>query len=414
MVSRPALLLHPDLPPPLSASRLLLYLEWILLGISLLTLIVAPPFDTSPTPSVLSVFCILAFGLLGLKLPTGRLSHKVLYTALEVSVMALPTLLDNSPRFMPLLGLVVVIRSCQMFRQSSRLIVAALVYALILWMLFSRFQGPLSQAKALWQDASGNSLLILRLNAALSFGLALSFVLLLVNALLAERQSRAELFAAHQQLRQYALRIEDQATLQERNRIAREIHDALGHTLTAQSIQLENASLFLSSNLDQASGFLSEAKQLGSQALKEVRQSVATLRANPLQGQSFETAIASLIKDFHSITGIHPDCFINVAHPLSSETKTTVYRILQEAMTNIYKHSQATRVILYLQETKKNLYLRVEDNGKGFNPRQNTTGFGLQSMQERTVALGGQFDLISHTGAGCLIMIQVPLLRTVK
>lgn len=118
----------------------------------------------------------------------------------------------------------------------------------------------------------------LTLNAALLFGLVLVFVLLLVNALLAERQSRQKLAIANEQLQQYALRIEDQTKLQERNRIARKIHDSVGHSLTAQSIQLENALMFLQSNRDKAQAFLKEAPRLGTDALREVRQSIATLR----------------------------------------------------------------------------------------------------------------------------------------
>lgn len=76
-----------------------------------------------------------------------------------------------------------------------------------------------------------NTILTLNINTAITFGLTLLFILLLVNALLSERQSREKLLLANEQLRQYALRIEDQATLQERNRIAREIHDSLGHAL---------------------------------------------------------------------------------------------------------------------------------------------------------------------------------------
>ncbi|WP_407894960.1 sensor histidine kinase [Scytonema sp. NUACC26] len=99
--------------------------------------------------------------------------------------------------------------------------------------------------------------------------------------------------------------------LQERNRIAREIHDSLGHSLTAQSIQLESALLFLQSNLEKAKTFLVEAKQLGSNALKEVRMSVATLRSDPLYGKSLESVLTVLIVDFQRRTRITPNCIFN-------------------------------------------------------------------------------------------------------
>lgn len=116
-----------------------------------------------------------------------------------------------------------------------------------------------------------NTILTLNINTVITFGLTLLFILLLVNALLAERQSHEKLLLANEQLRHYALRIEDQATLQKRNRIVREIHDSLGHALTAQSIQLENALLFLPRNAEKTESFLQESQRLGARALQEVR-----------------------------------------------------------------------------------------------------------------------------------------------
>jgi signal transduction histidine kinase len=248
------------------------------------------------------------------------------------------------------------------------------------------------------------------LNNAITFALTLTFVLLLVNAVLAERRSRQELAVAHEQLRQYALRIENQATLQERNRIAREIHDSLGHALTAQTIQLENALLLLPSNVDKAIEFLQQVKQLGYQALQEVSRSVATLRADPLRGKSLENAIHNLIRDFSSATTLTPECKISLTSPVTSEVGTAIYRILQEALTNISKHSAATQVTVQLQTQAGRISLLVEDNGKGFYPEQNTTGFGLQGMRERATALGGNFNIISKQGAGCRIQVSIPIL----
>ena len=248
----------------------------------------------------------------------------------------------------------------------------------------------------------------LRLNVAITFGLTLLLTLLLVNALLSERQSRKKLLLANDQLRQYALRIEDQATLQERNRIAREIHDALGHVLTAQSIQLENALLFLPAGSEKTESFLQEAKQLGARALQEVRRSISTLRANPLQGQSLEVAIGRAANEFYQTTGIQPECEIQLSQSLSIDISTTLYRIIQESLTNIWKHSQATQVWISLKEQSGSIQLQVKDNGRGFDPTQNTTGFGLQGMRERAIASGGQFYLDSDCHQGCQITVSIP------
>ncbi|MBV9388519.1 MAG: histidine kinase, partial [Chroococcidiopsidaceae cyanobacterium CP_BM_ER_R8_30] len=100
--------------------------------------------------------------------------------------------------------------------------------------------------------------------------------------------------------------------------------------------------------------------------------------------------------------------------PLSIETSTAVYRIVQEGLTNICKHAAATKVQIRLNATATDLSLVIEDNGKGFRLDQNTTGFGLQGMRERTVVLGGRFDIESEPGAGCRITAHFPLMRLLE
>ncbi|MBV8884733.1 MAG: sensor histidine kinase, partial [Chroococcidiopsidaceae cyanobacterium CP_BM_RX_35] len=392
--------------------RLLLYLEWILLGMSVLTAIIHDPHHPAPQSPILTILDITGFGLIGLRLPTGRTISKVAYTGLEFGLVLLPTLLDSRAgiRFFPLLCLVVVIRSCLVFKPQGRLMVAGLAFMSFLVALFLRAESP-DSARPIVQEQLSFTFLLLKLNFALFFGLILIFVLLLINALLAERQSREKLTLANEQLRQYAMRLKDQVTLQERNRIARDIHDSLGHSLTALNIQLEGALKLWQSNPQKAQTFLAEAKRLGSTALQEVRQSVSTLRSDPLQGRTLEEAIAALVKDTYSATGILPDYSITLWCPLSIETSTAVYRIVQEGLTNICRHAAATKIQIYLSATATDLSLVIEDNGKGFRLDQNTTGFGLQGMRERAVVLGGKFDIESEPGAGCRITAHFPLMR---
>jgi signal transduction histidine kinase len=405
----------------LQSFRLLLYLEWILLGFAGLSLILVAHLLPIPEFVPLAALSVAALGAMRLRLPTQPLLSKVLYTGLEFLILLLPTLLNSHivgpMRFNPLLGLVVVVRSCQMFELPGRLVVAGLTFTSFVIALCmgkdDMFVVNLFRQKSSLAAGTSNTAVFttLQVNAAITFGLAIMFVLLLINALLEERQSREKLAIAHEQLQRYALRIEDQSALHERNRIAREIHDSLGHTLTAQSIQLDSALLLSRSNLEQSNLFLKEAKQLCTQALREVRQSVTTLRlrTDPLQGKSLETAIASLVEDFRTTTAVEPDCTLNVTQPLSPETITTIYRILQEALTNIIRHSAATKVTIHMFERDQSLCLLIIDDGKGFDPLQNSTGFGLQGMQERALILRGQFNLQSSLGEGCRISVQLPL-----
>jgi len=396
----------PYLPNP--SFRLLLNLEWLLLSTAIVmeTLL---PFQLSWF--VLGrVVAIALFGLLGLRLPMGKLKVKLMYAASCITLILLASLQDGlSPRSIFLLFLVLVTRSCLIFNKMGQFVTLAISLAIYATLLLSK---PIGMARiAVWDW---------RLSNILMFSLTLVFALLLINALLSERQSRSQLEIAHQelaethaQLRQYSLRIEDQATLQERNRIVREIHDGLGHTLAAQTIQINNALLYWQSDLTQAITFLKQAKQLGSEAFLEVRKSISLLRSNPLQGESLESALNKLLKDFQATIGITVTSDINRSLLLPPEVSTALFRIAQESLTNISKHAQATILTVTLKQTNV-IHLSIEDNGVGFDPAQNTTGFGLQGMQERTHALGGQFEVHSHSGNGCTILVSLPLSQTLS
>jgi signal transduction histidine kinase len=249
-----------------------------------------------------------------------------------------------------------------------------------------------------------------RVNNIVLFSLTSVFAWMLINALLAERQSRTQLENTLQELAAtYAVRIEDQATLQERNRIAREIHDGLGHTLAAQMIQINNALLFWQSDADRSLTFLKQSKQLGAEAFVEIRKSVSMLR-NPIQGQSLEIALHKLLADFQHTTKIEVEASLGVTTSLPMDVNTTLFRIVQESLTNISKHSQATKVAIKLQQSEM-IWMSIEDNGQGFDATQNTTGFGLQGMRERSVALGGHLTIRSQPGQGCAISVILPLLQ---
>jgi two-component system, sensor histidine kinase and response regulator len=233
-------------------------------------------------------------------------------------------------------------------------------------------------------------------------------VLARIENQLTVRRLQAQLREALEQERSLNQRIEEIAVLEERNRIARDIHDSLGHALVALNIQIETALTLWQDAPERAYTFLVEAKQLGSEALTSVRQSVSDIRANPLEGRLLEGAIATLIQEFHHTTGILPECHIDLSQPLSNQVNTVVYRIVQEGLTNIYKHANATAVQLQIETTADALLLVLQDDGNGFQVDQNRTGFGLQGMRERTDALGAQLEITSVPGDGCRIIARFP------
>ncbi len=389
--------------PPARSFQLLLNLEWLLLATAIFMEVLLP---FRPSWLVLGrVVAIGLFSLLGLRPPHPQQRAKLFYTAAGFGLILLAVIQEGLPnRSIFLLCLVLVMRSCLLFGRFGQLAVLLLSLVTYATVLLSKPIGAIGGAITDW-----------RLSNILLFSLTLVFALMLINALLSERESRSalemahqELEATHSQLRQYALRIEDQATLQERNRIAREIHDGLGHTLAAQTIQINNTLLFWQSDPNQSLTLLKEAKQLGAEALLEVRKSVSMLRSNPLQGRSLEVALQKLLSDFQDTSGVAVTANFQLSATLPTEINTTLFRILQESLTNIAKHAQATTIIVKLQQASM-LWLSIEDNGKGFDPTKNTTGFGLQGMHERAAALGGNLTLQSQPNQGCTILVAIPL-----
>ena len=434
--------------------RVLLSVEWVLLGITTLYLLEIPyeflliedsaeeTLEEIFLPLFSTAFLVSLFGALGLRLPTGKLSAKIAYLGLAVGAIALAAFtFECFECFSPLL-LIVVIRSCLILPRLGQFAVAGVTFVwvaiaeyfhLLTWELDRGEEPFLIFDPEFWLNSGERESQLFAIQfwvqAVLLFALVLILVFLLVNALLAERRSWQELALARDRLRQYSLRIGDQAALQERNRIAREIHDSLGHLLATQSIQLENALFFLPPDASQTQPFLEQGKALGSEALAELRRSVTMLRTDPLQGKSLEAAIADLLQRFQQTTGIHPSLQLGLKVPLPGEFRTALYRILEEALTNICKHSNATTVTICLKTELEDsteaafkgafsdrlpvLSLEIADNGRGFTLRQNLRGFGLQGMQERATSLGGQLAIVTQPGAGCQILVRVPLPETV-
>ncbi|NJR41236.1 MAG: sensor histidine kinase [Leptolyngbyaceae cyanobacterium CSU_1_4] len=403
----------------------LLYLEWGLLAVGLFSvLLVSLPARRVPFQlPFIPVIIILIFGLMGLRLPTAKNEARV-HAAIALILIFVATLIGMRSRtftvlhLYPFLYIILVTRSCLMFRLVGRITVTVSAFTLFLWVLLYRLQSsdwilnlgvriPVPLRERL-QDRLKLLNLGFALTTALLMGLALLFIFLLVNALLSERQSKEQMAIANQQLRQYALRVETLAMEQERNRIARDIHDSLGHSLTALNLQLEGAVRLWQINPNQAQTFLREAKQMGSMALQEVRQSVSAMRADPLQGEGLEATIARLVQDFQRSTKILTACHFHLPNPLSKELNITVYRIVQEALTNISKHAHATQVNLDIQTLDLGLQVVIQDNGQGFEWQQNQTGFGLQGIRERVLALGGQLAIASAPGQGCQITVDFP------
>jgi signal transduction histidine kinase len=393
--------------------RFLLYFEWLLLGIVVCSETFASLFGLVshlPRMPLLNLFCLLIFGIIGLKLPFQNRLNKIIYTGFEFVLIIIASMVGGI-LIVPLLYIVLIARNCLIFEGVTRSIISsfAVIFALVTQLHRAKYIN-LIQPLAISQQLG-----LIILASMLTLGISTIFMQMAVNAIVKEFQSRQELSikseelaVANAQLREYALRIEELATVQERNRISRDIHDSVGHALTGLNLHLEAALKLWQTDPEEATEFLTEAKQLGSKALKEVRQSIATLRVDPLVALSLPEAIADLVEEFKRSSGISTILQIDLEQPIKNEIKVAVYRIIQESLTNICKHASATSVQINLQ-TGTNLILIIGDNGKGFKIDRNTTGFGLQSMSDRALAVGGNLDIETAPNGGCKIIASFPL-----
>ena len=200
--------------------------------------------------------------------------------------------------------------------------------------------------------------------------------------------------------------------VEERNRLAREIHDTLAQGLTATGLQLESAEALLEtgSETEKARAALSRALYLTRSNLEEARRSVLDLRAAPLEGRSLPEALEALVDRWEAETGISARLrAINGAHPLHPRIEAALYRICQEALTNVARHAGATRATVRLVATPERVRLSVEDDGRGFDPSRVTGGGqGLIGMRERVEMLGGSLDVRSAP-EGTEVEATIPL-----
>jgi signal transduction histidine kinase len=205
----------------------------------------------------------------------------------------------------------------------------------------------------------------------------------------------------------------DMAILEERNRMAREIHDTLAQGFAGVILQLEAAEQALHEDADDAHVHLDRARRLAKESLNEARRSVWALRPQVLDQLPFMQALQQQVERFNSDTGIQ----VNLSKPqneqiLSHEIENALLRICQEALTNIKKHARANRVDVNLAFEENAVKLRVDDDGVGFGQEAILENrFGLISMRERAKLLGGFVEVRSEEGKGTHLLASIPIDR---
>lgn len=199
------------------------------------------------------------------------------------------------------------------------------------------------------------------------------------------------------------------ARAEERARIAREIHDTLAQRLTGIALQLEGAGRHLESDPARARKRLERALAAAREGLEEARRSVLNLRADPLDGKTLQEALGALTRAFTSETGVRVRRQVGLEGDLPPGTEAEVYRIVEEALTNVRRHAEATEVRLELR-AGKSLGLLVRDDGRGFDPDAvPEQRYGLMGMRERAELLDGHLRIRSVPGRGTVVALRAPL-----
>ncbi|TDC83295.1 sensor histidine kinase [Micromonospora sp. KC606] len=237
----------------------------------------------------------------------------------------------------------------------------------------------------------------------LMFSIGLVLAICMAAVAIAERDARAR-------LERTLDRIAELSAATERNRVARDIHDSLGHHLTAIAIQMEKASAFHDRDPALAAQALHDARASARNALTEVRRSVHALRdATP--PFSLPSALTDLA---HSADGGGPAVTVTVTgepHRYGPALLAALYRAAQEGVTNARRHAQAATVTVSVAFDEAGARLTVADDGRGLPAAQagaTVEGLGLLGMRERVQQLGGQISIDSRPGAGTVITVTIP------
>ncbi len=209
----------------------------------------------------------------------------------------------------------------------------------------------------------------------------------------------------------YYLETRELATITERNRLAREIHDTLAQGFTGIILQLEAAEQTLGEDISSSQEHLERAKKLARESLNEARRSVWALRPQVLENLTFIDALRTQAEKFGN------DNNIKIAFTASIEDQTihpdaenALLRIFQEALNNVGKHARANNVEVKFTLDENNFVLSISDDGTGFDSTENKSGgFGLISMRERVKLLGGSFEIISEKGQGTRLVVKIPV-----
>ena len=192
----------------------------------------------------------------------------------------------------------------------------------------------------------------------------------------------------------------------ERRRIARELHDEVGQTLTGVMLQVEGLAATIPEPLREQLDELRETARAGTE---EVRRIASRLRPEALEDLGLQSALSALATAFNEQARVRVERRLDPALPLSEEQELVVYRVAQEALTNVARHADASQVQLWLEHTEEDVVLTVRDDGQGLDSDAMRSSHGISGMRERAMLIGAQLTLTEPPGGGTQVQLSIPL-----
>ena len=320
-----------------------------------------------------------------------------LYLAFQTSLIFVSSLFFLEVDFLALLYVPVV-------GQATYLLPRRPACAWLVLLLVLNFAGQLFQFG--WPDALT---FILLYTTGLIFTSAFSIFTLQAEASRHQTESLlAELQATHQQLQEYAAQAGELAIVQERNRLARDLHDSVTQALYGLTLQSEAAARQVQAGQTaEAVNQLREVRDTAHQALREMRLMIFELRPTILDQEGFIPALQIRLDAVEGRSGIRTTLRADGVSRLPLDIENGLYGIAREALNNILKHAHAQNVAIELACSKRAIHFTIQDDGVGFDPAGTRAGLGLNGMQERAAQIGGTLILESQPEHGTCLRIEI-------
>jgi signal transduction histidine kinase len=380
-----------------------LHFEWILIILCCIAQALAwryaPPDPTAPNLKVSLLLLGIVAALSFVRPQKGTYYDRLCYLFLDLIVIS-GAISAGLARFLFPLFVVVVAKACLLLDRKGLIIV--FVSAFFCQVAFYSFKIAIVNPNILAHGVTVVALINLIGGALVSSYAPVAMMVLVAMvtlSLLAEQNQRLE-------TERLSREVQSLATELERTRIAREIHDSLGHTLTSLNIQLDIARKLHDRDPEKSTESLELAKQLASQSLTDVRMAIQSIRDT--SDFNFEKSLHGLLDDVKQRNGMEVDVKLD-APDLPSSVAFQVFRVIQECLTNVQKHAEASEVKIELEQSGEKIRLVVSDNGVGMPTEEQHSGFGIRGMRERIESMNGIVIITAQPNEGTNINVSIPL-----